>query len=124
MMAKVTGIGGVFFKCADPAATRAWYAEHLGLAVDDYGCTFAPDADPKAQTIWSPFKADTDYFGTGPQDFMVNFRVDDLDALLATLAARGIACVGAPLDESYGKFGWIIDCDGRKIELWEPKTPF
>ncbi|MFZ4689680.1 MAG: VOC family protein [Polymorphobacter sp.] len=123
-MAKVTGIGGVFFKVADPAATRAWYAEHLGLQVDDYGCTFAPDPDPKAQTIWSPFKADTDYFGPGEQDFMVNFRVDDLDALLAALAAKGIACVGDPMDESYGKFGWIIDCDGRKIELWEPKTPF
>jgi glyoxylase I family protein len=122
-MAKITGFGGIFFKSADPAATRAWYAEHLGLAIDDYGATFAPDASPLAQTVWSPFKADTDYFGPGPQDFMVNFRVDDLDALLQALAAKGIACIGDPLDESYGKFGWIIDCDGRKIELWEPKTP-
>lgn len=124
MMARATGIGGVFFRCADPAATRAWYAEYLGLPIDDYGCTFAPDNDPKAQTIWSPFKADTDYFGPGAQAFMVNFRVDDLDALLAGLAEKGVRCVGEPLDESYGKFGWIIDCDGRKIELWEPKTPF
>jgi catechol 2,3-dioxygenase-like lactoylglutathione lyase family enzyme len=120
-MAKVTGIGGVFFKVSDPAATRAWYAEHLGLATDDCGATFGPDDDPGAQTIWSPFARETDYFGPGAQDFMVNFRVDDLDALLAGLAAKGIGCVGAPLDESYGKFGWIIDCDGRKIELWQPK---
>jgi predicted enzyme related to lactoylglutathione lyase len=122
-MARVTGLGGVFFKVADPAATRAWYATHLGLVVDDYGATFAADADPKAQTVWSPFKTETDYFGPGEQGFMINFRVDDLDALLASLAERGIACVGEPMDESYGKFGWIIDCDGRKIELWEPKTP-
>jgi catechol 2,3-dioxygenase-like lactoylglutathione lyase family enzyme len=123
MMARVTGIGGIFFRSPDPAATRGWYAEHLGLPVDDYGATFAPDADPKAQTIWSPFKADTDYFGAARQDYMVNFRVDDLAALLAALAAKGVASVGEPLDESYGKFAWIIDCDGRRIELWEPKTP-
>jgi predicted enzyme related to lactoylglutathione lyase len=123
MMAKVTGIGGIFFKSADPTTTRAWYAEHLGLPIDDYGATFPPDADPLAQTVWSPFKPDTDYFGPGPQDFMVNFRVDDLDALLAALAAKGIAEVGEPAIESYGKFAWIIDCDGRRIELWEPKTP-
>lgn len=122
-MAKAIGIGGIFFRCADPARTRAWYAEHLGLPVDDYGCTFAADNDPLAQTVWSPFAAATDYFGAESQDFMVNFRVDDLAALLASLAAKGIPCVGEPLDESYGKFGWIIDCDGRKIELWEPKTP-
>ena len=123
-MAKATGIGGIFFKVADPAATRAWYAQHLGMPIDDFGCTFFPDPDPKAQTIWSPFKPETDYFGPGPQDFMVNFRVDNLDALLADLAEKGIKSAGDPMDESYGKFAWIIDCDGRKIELWEPKTPF
>lgn len=123
-MARVTGLGGIFFKCPDPAATRAWYADHLGLAMDDYGCTFPPDADPLAQAVWSPFKPDTDYFGPGPQDFMINFRVDNLDALLATLAAKGVHSASESIDESYGKFGWIIDCDGRRIELWEPKTPF
>lgn len=122
-MARVTGLGGVFFKVAVPAATRAWYAQYLGVIIDDYGASFAPDPDPKALTIWSPFKAATDYFGPGDQDFMINFRVDDLDALLVSLAEQGIACVGEPMDESYGKFAWIIDCDGRKIELWEPKTP-
>jgi catechol 2,3-dioxygenase-like lactoylglutathione lyase family enzyme len=122
-MARITGIGGIFMKVADPAATRAWYAEHLGLAVDDYGCSFAPDPDPLAQTVWSPFKAATDYFGPGDQAFMVNFRVDDLDALLGQLAAKGIPSAAEPIDESYGKFGWVVDCDGRRIELWEPKSP-
>lgn len=122
-MARVTGLGGVFMKVADPVATRAWYAEHLGLTVDDYGATFGPDPDPLAQTVWSPFKAETDYFGAGPQTFMINFRVDDLDALLAGLTAKGVDCAGGPIDEGYGKFAWIIDCDGHRIELWEPKTP-
>lgn len=117
-MAKITGIGGVLFKCADPTATRAWYAEHLGVTVDDYGATFTNAAGSTA--VWSPFAAATDYFGASDQPFMVNFTVDDLGALLAALAAKGIACVGEPLDESYGKFGWIVDCDGRKIELWQP----
>jgi predicted enzyme related to lactoylglutathione lyase len=119
-MAKVTGLGGVFFKCANPAATRAWYAENLGVAVDDYGATFVNTAN--SQSVWSPFSTDTDYFGGGDQTFMINFIVDDLDAMLATLAAKGIACTGTPIDESYGKFGWIVDCDGRKIELWEPRA--
>lgn len=122
-MAKVTGVGGIFYKVADPAATRAWYAEHLGLAADEYGATFGPDPDPLAQTVWSPFKADTDYFAPSASPFMINFRVDDLDALLAQLAAKGIACIGEPMDEPYGKFGWVIDPDGLKIELWEPRTP-
>lgn len=121
-MAQVTGVGGVFYKVANPAATRAWYAEHLGLATDDCGATLKAAADDL--TIWSPFTATTDYFAPGEQAFMVNFRVDDLDALLAALAAKGIPCVGEPMDESYGKFGWVIDCDGLKIELWEPKGSF
>ncbi len=115
-MAKVTGIGGVFYKVADPAATRAWYAEHLGIAADDYGATLTAEG----QAIWSPFKADSDYFG-GDQRFMINLKVDDLDALLTALHAKGVELVGDPMDESYGKFAWIRDCDGFKIELWEPK---
>ncbi len=116
-MGKVIGLGGIFARCADPAETRAWYARHLGVATDDYGATFAQAAG--AQTVWSPFKPDSDYFPAA-QAFMINFIVDDLDALLAQLAADGIACVGAPMTESYGKFAWITDCDGRKIELWQP----
>lgn len=120
-MAKVTGIGGAFFKVADPARTRAWYAEHLGMAVDEFGCTFSVSG---AQAIWSPFKADTDYFGPGDQPFMLNLTVDDLDALLVALRAKGVELVGEPLDESYGKFAWIRDCDGMKVELWEAKGAF
>ncbi len=122
-MAKVTGIGGIFYKAADPAATRAWYAEHLGINADTYGAMFAPDPDPKALTIWNPFAADTDYFAPSASTFMINFRVDDLDALVADLAAKGVVCVGEPIDEDYGKFAWIVDPDGIKIELWEPKAP-
>ena len=118
-MAGVTGLGGVFFKVADPAATRAWYAAHLGMAVDDFGCTFAPDA---GTAIWSPFAATTDYFKPSDQPFMINLRVDDLDALLVELRAAGVTLVGEPLDESYGKFAWILDCDGYKVELYQPKS--
>ena len=120
-MAKVTGIGGTFFKVTDPAATRAWYAEHLGMAVDEFGCTFTVSA---AQAIWSPFKATTDYFGPGDQPFMFNLTVDDLDALLVDLRAKDVELVGEPIDESYGKFAWIRDCDGYKVELWEAKGSF
>ena len=123
-MARATGIGGIFYKVRDPAATRAWYAEHLGIAADEYGMAFAPEASPAAVTVWSPFADTTDYFGSGRQEFMINFRVDDLDALLSDLATKGVARVGDPQHESYGKFAWIMDCDGRKIELWEPGTPF
>jgi len=72
-------------------------------------------------TIWNPFKHDTSHFAPSSSSFMINFRVDDLDALLAELAAKGVPCVGEPLDESYGKFGWVMDPDGIKIELWQPK---
>jgi len=116
-MAKVTGLGGVFYKVADPVATRAWYAEHLGMPTDAYGATL----DGEGQSVWSPFAATSDYFGPGDQPFMVNLKVDDLDALTAALTAKGIEMVGDPLDESYGKFAWIRDCDGYKVELWEPK---
>lgn len=115
-MAKVTGIGGVFFKVKDPAATRAWYAENLGLASSEYGATLPAEGD----TAWNPFPADATYFGPGDQPFMINLKVDDLDALLIDLRAKGIELVGEPRAESYGKFAWIRDCDGLKVELWQP----
>ncbi|MBF4983480.1 VOC family protein [Nonlabens mediterrranea] len=121
MKAKVTGIGGVFFKCADVAATKAWYHKHLGLPVDDYGCTFwtGPTTD-KASQQWSPFKEDTAYFNPGDQEFMINYRVDDLVKLIKQLKSAGVQIAGEIEEFDYGKFGWIIDIDGRKIELWEP----
>lgn len=116
-MAKVTGIGGVFYKVADPAATRAWYAEHLGMDASEYGAMLTA----AGTAVWNPFPAASDYFGPGDQPFMVNLRVEDLDALLTAMRAKGVELVGEPLDESYGKFAWVRDCDGLKVELWEPK---
>ena len=120
-MAKITGIGGVFYKVEDPAATRAWYKEHLGLDAGEYGCNFKAGSDPEAITVWNPFAATTDYFAPSDKPFMINFRVDDLDGMVADLKAKGQLLEGEPLDESYGKFAWIIDPDGVKIELWQPK---
>jgi len=123
-MAKVTGIGGIFWKAADTKATSAWYAEHLGIPAGDYGWNFEwrdKATGEEGLTVWSPFKADTTYFEPSAQPFMINYRVDDLAALLEQLAAAGIAQVGETLDEPYGKFAWIMDPDGTKIELWEPK---
>lgn len=123
-MPKVTGIGGIFFKTKDPDATKAWYQEHLGIPADEYGWSWGwrerDKPDEEGQTQWSPFKADTDYFSPSDAPFMVNYRVDDLDGLLAQLKAAGIEQVGEPEEYEYGKFAWIMDPDGVKIELWQP----
>jgi predicted enzyme related to lactoylglutathione lyase len=112
------GIGGVFFRARDPDALRAWYAEHLGIAMEDYGTTFtAAEGD---QTVWAPFPADTDYFGTSGQQLMVNFRVRDLDAMRAQLLAAGIEVDDRVGDHEYGRFGWAVDPEGNRFELWEP----
>ncbi len=120
-MARVTGLGGIFFKSRDPTALAAWYAEHLGLQVDDWGgVRFDEDEERAGYTLWSAFAADTTYFAPSTQPFMVNFRVDDLDALLAQLRAAGVE-VDPRIDESeFGRFGWIMDPDGTRIELWQP----
>ncbi len=120
-MAKVTGLGGIFFKSRDPAALAAWYAKHLGLDTEAWGgVRFDEDEQWPGYTLWSPFAADTSYFGAGPQSYMINFRVDDLDALLAQLRADG-AQVDERVNESeFGRFGWITDPEGTRIELWQP----
>lgn len=120
-MAKVTGLGGIFFKSRDPTALAAWYAEYLGLPVDDWGgVRFDEDEERAGYTLWSAFAADSTYFAPSAQPFMVNFRVDDLDALLAQLRAAGVE-VDPRVDESeFGRFGWIMDPDGTRIELWQP----
>ena len=115
-MSKVTGIGGVFFKVKDPAATRAWYAETLRLASSEWGAKLPAEG----VAVWNPFPATTTYFGPGDQPFMINLKVDDLDALIVELRAKGVELVGEPSDEGYGKFAWIRDCDGLKVELWQP----
>lgn len=122
MKKRVTGIGGVFFKTKDPKATKDWYKNHLGLATDDYGCTFwwKDEKDNKCSTQWSPFKEDTEYFEPSKKEFMMNFRVENLKELLKVLKEEGVTIVGKIQEFEYGKFGWILDPEGNKIELWEP----
>lgn len=119
---RVTGIGGIFFKTEDPTATKNWYKNHLGLNTDDYGCTFWwKDKEGKdASTQWSPFKKDTNYFQPSKKDFMMNFRVHNLVELLDVLKEEGVTIIGEIEEYEYGKFGWILDPDGNKLELWEP----
>lgn len=123
-MARVIGIGGIFFKARDPKALSAWYAQHLGLKIEEFGGTmFGEDAARPGYTIWSPFAHDTHYFDPSDKPFMVNFRVDDLHALLAALRGAGVQ-VDARVEESeYGRFGWIMDPEGNRVELWEPPLP-
>ena len=122
MEERVTGLGGFFFKTKDPQAVKPWYREHLGLNTDDYGCTFWwKDKDGNdCSTQWSPFKEDTQYFKPSEKQFMMNFRVADLENLLKTLKEEGVTVVGEMETYDYGKFGWILDNEGNKIELWEP----
>ncbi|NIR32587.1 MAG: VOC family protein [Gammaproteobacteria bacterium] len=121
---RVTGLGGIFFKTGDKAETLAWYRDRLGVQTTDFGSVFLwrehGDADETGYTVWSPFAADTEYFAPSDAPFMVNFRVENLDALLTSLRAEGVRVVGGPVDEPNGRFAWIVDPEGRKIELWEP----
>jgi catechol 2,3-dioxygenase-like lactoylglutathione lyase family enzyme len=123
-MKRVTGIGGIFFKAQDPKALGEWYREHLGLPVEAWGgaaFTWAADNPTGAgTTIWSPFKADTSYFAPSSAPFMVNFRVADLHALLAVLRDEGCQVDDKVEESEFGKFGWVLDPEGNKLELWEP----
>ena len=127
-MKKVTGLGGIFFKSEDPAAMREWYAEHLGVFVPNkYGGLFEwrdkDNPEEMGHTVWSPFGKRTEYFEPSNQPFMINYRVADLDALLEELKAQGVTIVGETMVETYGKFAWILDLEGNKVELWEPNDP-
>ena len=120
---KVLGLGGVFFKTPNPKATRDWYKNNLGFDTNDYGCTFSSTDEngEKATIQWSPFEEKTDYFNPSKKDFMFNYRVENLVELLAELKEKGVKIIDKIEEYDYGKFGWIIDLDGNKIELWEPK---
>jgi len=122
MKKRVTGLGGFFFKTKNPDIIKEWYGKHLGLPVDDYGCTFwwKDKEGENCSTQWSPFKEDTKYFKPSKKQFMMNFRVENLHELLATLKEEGVTIVGEVEEYDYGKFGWILDPEGNKIELWEP----
>jgi D-3-phosphoglycerate dehydrogenase len=119
---RVTGLGGIFFKAVDPVGLRDWYRKHLGLNTDDYGCTFwwKDEKGAACSTQWSAFKDDTTYFAPSEKAFMQNFRVANLELLLEQLKAEGVTVVGEMESYDYGKFGWILDLEGNKIELWEP----
>ena len=116
-MERVAGIGGYFLRAADPAALGAWYRESLGLDADENGVW----QQQPGQTVFSPFEADTDYFGSRSQQTMLNFRVRDLDAMLAQLRERGADVDAETQDyEGIGRFGWVTDPEGNRIELWQP----
>ena len=117
-MAKVTGLGGIFYKVADTAATQKWYQEILGVG-GEYGAVFPFKNDnPEGFALLSPFKAATDYFAPSEAPFMINLRVDDLEGLIADLTVKGVSILGRQ-DEDYGRFAWILDPDGIKVELFQ-----
>ena len=124
-MTRVTGIGGIFFKAKDPVALRAWYQKHLGIEVQDWGgaaFTWTDEAGKPTtgSTIWSISATDNDYFGPSKSSFMINYRVADLAALLEVLRQEGCDVIDKTVSSEFGKFGWVIDPEGTKVELWEP----
>ncbi len=122
-MERVRGIGGVFFKSRDPGALGAWYRDHLGVPLEDWGGAvfrWAEHDRGGASTVWTPFAADTTYFAPSDGPLMLNFRVDDLDRMLAQLRAAGATVVDKIDDSEFGRFGWALDPEGNKIELWQP----
>ena len=123
-MKKVTGIGGIFFKCKDPNKTKEWYKTHLGLDAGQYGASFewrqAEDPAKKGITQWNPFAETTKYFEPSTRDFMINYRVENLEALVEQLKKEGVTIVDKLESYDYGKFVHILDIEGNKVELWEP----
>ncbi|MCA1854696.1 VOC family protein [Massilia oculi] len=124
-MKRVTGIGGIFFHAHDPAALRAWYARHLGVDVLEWGGAVFPWSDEARQpdggmTVWSIGQAGNEHFAPGKASFMINYRVADLAALLQALREEGCQVLDKSEDSEFGKFGWVIDPEGNKVELWEP----
>jgi predicted enzyme related to lactoylglutathione lyase len=123
-MKKVTGIGGIFFKCKDPNKMKEWYQKHLGLNTNEYGAVFewyeGADSTKKAVTTWSPFAEKTKYFEPSTKDFMINYRVENLVELVEELKKEGVTIVDDLQTYDYGKFVHILDAEGNKVELWEP----
>jgi predicted enzyme related to lactoylglutathione lyase len=124
-MKRVTGIGGVFFKSKDPKALGAWYKTHLGINVEDWGGAVFRWKEPEnpngvGTTVWSPFAENTNYFAPSSAPFMINYRVEDLRALLAQLRSEGVQVEEKVEESDFGKFGWVIDPEGNKLELWQP----
>ena len=121
-MERVLGIGGTFLRARDPEALSAWYAQHLGIEVTDWGGAVFSAGDGDA-TVWSLFPVATEYFGRAEQQTMLNYRVRDLDAMLAQLRAGGAVVEGEVQEDENGRFGWATDPEGNRFELWEPRVP-
>ncbi|MCJ8211370.1 VOC family protein [Mucilaginibacter sp. RS28] len=123
-MKKVTGLGGIFFKCKDPKSMNDWYAQNLGLPTSDYGANFewlhADDPSKKGTTVWTTFPDTTKYFNPSEKPFMINYRVEDLAALVEELKSNNVTIVDEIAVYDYGKFVHILDPEGNIIELWEP----
>jgi lactoylglutathione lyase len=123
-MKKVTGIGGIFFKCKDPQNVKDWYAKNLGVVGEQYGVNFEwrheDDPSKKGSTVWSPFPSDTKYLDPSTKEFMINYRVENLEALVAELKSAGVDILDEIAVYEWGKFVHILDPEGNKIELWEP----
>lgn len=124
-MKRVTGIGGIFFKAQNPEKLRAWYETHLGMPIESWGGMQFPwrrDDDPQTRgyTAWTLFKADTRYFDPSEKPFMINYRVENLAEVLAALKSEGVTGDEKIEDSEYGRFAWVMDPEGNRIELWEP----
>jgi len=121
---KVTGIGGIFFKCEDPDKTKSWYAKHLGMVTDQWGAPFefrkSDNPDEVGFLQWSPFASDTEYFSPSEKSFMINYRVENIEAIIEEMKKEGVTICDEIQVFDYGKFVHIMDNDGNKIELWEP----
>ncbi|HEV3410904.1 MAG TPA: VOC family protein [Puia sp.] len=122
-MKRVTGIGGIFFKCKDPETLKKWYGKHLGFDITDYGINFewrdSEDPTKKGSTVWSPFKESTTYFEPSPKQFMINYRVENLEWVVEQLKKEGVTILDEIQSFDYGKFVHILDPEENKIELWE-----
>ncbi|HEY1614369.1 MAG TPA: VOC family protein [Rhizomicrobium sp.] len=121
-MARITAFGGVFFRSPNPQALTAWYRDMLGFTIEDWGgAMIRAEGDGPPLGVWAPFKTETDHFNPSTREFMINFAVDDLDAFLAGLEAKGVEVNGRQQMDGMGKFAWILDPDGTKIEFWQPE---
>ncbi|MBP1771596.1 MAG: glyoxalase [Holophagaceae bacterium] len=121
-MKRVVGIGGIFIKAADPVALRDWYQRHLGVDVQDWGGAVFPNDRPGGMTVWNLFPETTDYFSPSRAGFMVNYVVEDLDGVLAALRAEGCDVDSKVEDSDFGRFGWVMDPEGNRVELWQPPS--
>jgi predicted enzyme related to lactoylglutathione lyase len=122
-MARITGVGGIFFKSPDPAKLAHWYRDVLGIAIEDWNGAMLRYDTPQHPPfiVWGPFAKDTDYFAPSTREYMINFAVDDLIAFLDELKKKNVPILGAKTDDPNGLFAWLLDPDGTKIELWQPK---